>query len=326
MTKVIGLGNALVDIMTQLESDKTLQDLNFPKGSMQLVDDQTSKNIENLTSSLKKSMSAGGSAANTINGLANLEINASFIGKVGQDEMGKFFGDDQKDSGIDPQLLIGDAASGRAIGLISPDSERTFATFLGAAIELTANDLSRDLFTGYQILHIEGYLVQNQDLIREAVKFAKECGLQVSIDLASFNVVEDNREFLQEIITNYVDIVFANEEEAKAFTNKTPEESVHIIAEICDIAIVKLGKQGSLIKKGNELYEVGIIEANSVDTTGAGDLYASGFLYGLIKELTLNKCGEIGALLSGNVIEVVGSKMNEERWSKIKEEVKRIVS
>ncbi|MBT4730089.1 MAG: adenosine kinase, partial [Bacteroidetes bacterium] len=143
---------------------------------------------------------------------------------------------------------------------------------------------------------------------------------------ASFNVVEDNREFLQEIITNYVDIVFANEEEAKAFTNKTPEESVHIIAEICDIAIVKLGKQGSLIKKGNELYEVGIIEANSVDTTGAGDLYASGFLYGLIKELTLNKCGEIGALLSGNVIEVVGSKMNEERWSKIKEEVKRIVS
>ncbi len=326
MTKVIGLGNALVDIMTQLKSDDTLHELDFPKGSMQLVDDMTSKNIESITKGLNKSMSAGGSAANTINGLANLGVPASFIGKVGEDELGEFFGNDQKESGIEPQLLIGQASSGRAIGLISPDSERTFATYLGAAIELSTEDLNRELFEGYQILHIEGYLVQNHDLVRKAVQLAKACHLKVSIDLASFNVVEENKNFLTEIITEYVDIVFANEEEAKSFTNQNPEEALNTIAELCEIAIVKLGKQGSLVKQGNDSFKVGIIQANSIDTTGAGDLYASGFLYGLINKLPLIKCGEIGAILSGHVIEVIGSKMDYTRWEKIKAEVGIIVT
>lgn len=326
MTKVIGLGNALVDIMTQLKSDETLHELNFPKGSMQLVDDVTSLAIDSKTSVLEKSMSAGGSAANTINGLANLGVVTSFIGKVGEDELGSFFGNDQKESGIEPKLLIGNAGSGRAIGLISPDSERTFATYLGAAIELSPEDLNADLFKGYQILHIEGYLVQNQDLVRKAVQLAKECKMQVSIDLASFNVVEDNRDFLHEIISKYVDIVFANEEEAKAFANQSPEDALNTIADLCEIAIVKLGKEGSLIKKGKDSFKVGVIQANSIDTTGAGDLYASGFLYGLINNLSLNKCGEIGALLSGNVIEVIGSKMNQERWDKIRNRVEELTS
>jgi sugar/nucleoside kinase (ribokinase family) len=324
MKKVIGLGNALVDIMTQLKSDDTLHQLNFPRGSMQLVDDKTSTQIDQNTSNLKKSLSAGGSAANTINGLANLNIDTSFIGKVGDDELGRFFGDDQKKSGIQPQLLSGNAGSGRAIGLISPDSERTFATFLGAAIELSASDLHVDMFSGYDVLHIEGYLVQNHELIREAVKLAKDSGLKVSIDLASFNVVEDNRAFLNDIISEYVDIVFANEEEAKAYTQQNPKEALHTIAEQCEIAIVKLGKEGSLIKKGEEIAEVGVITANALDTTGAGDLYASGFLYGLIHGLSLKKCGQIGAILSGNVIEVIGSKMDQDRWAKIRKEVSAV--
>ncbi|MFC2113896.1 adenosine kinase [Bacteroidota bacterium] len=324
MKKIIGLGNALVDIMTQLHTDSTLVDLNFPKGSMQLVDDLTSTSIDQKTSGMSKSMSAGGSAANTINGLANLGLQTSFIGKVGKDELGDLFGSDMNENNISPKLLTGKTGSGRAIGLISPDTERTFATYLGAAIELGPEDLSEELFSGYGMLHIEGYLVQNQALVKKAVQLAKALNLIVSIDLASFNVVANNKEFLHEIIRDYVDVVFANEEEAKAFTNLSPEEALNYISNLCEIAIVKLGPNGSLIKKNHEQHKVGVIQVNPLDTTGAGDLYASGFLYGLVKGLPLNKCGEIGAVLSGHVIEVIGSKMDQKKWELIREKVSKI--
>ena len=204
--------------------------------------------------------------------------------------------------------------SGKAVALVSTDSERTFATYLGAAVELAAADIDPNIFNGYQYFHIEGYLVQNHDLIGEAVKTAKEKGLKVSLDLASFNVVEENREFLKTIIANYVDIVFANEEEAKAFTGKNPEEALLELAHMCDYAVVKIGKQGSLIKHGDEQIQVGIIGIDAFDTTGAGDLYAAGFLYGLVHHLSLKKCGEMGALLSGKVIENLGAKISDKGW------------
>ncbi|HPV57172.1 MAG TPA: adenosine kinase, partial [Tenuifilaceae bacterium] len=172
--------------------------------------------------------------------------------------------------------------------------------------------------------HIEGYLVQNQDLIRSAVEIAHRKGLKISLDLASYNVVEDNRDFLKEIILKYVDIVFANEEESKAFTGKSPEESLEIIGSITSVAVVKLGSAGSLIKSGDETVNVGIINVDCIDTTGAGDLYASGFLYGLIKNLPLYKCGQIGAVLSGHVIEVLGPKMDGKRWDNVKKLVEEI--
>jgi sugar/nucleoside kinase (ribokinase family) len=227
-------------------------------------------------------------------------------------------------AGINPQLLRSKAATGTALALVSPDSERTFAVNLGAAIEMTANDITPNLFEGYDYFHIEGYLVQNHSLIEKALKVAKSSGLKVSLDLASYNVVESNLDFLKRMVTEYVDIVFANEEEAKAFTQKSPEEALDLLAEITEIAIVKIGAKGSYIKKGNEKHQVGVIKANSIDTTGAGDLYASGFLYGLSKGLPLNVCGKIGALLSGKVIEVIGPKMSSETWATLKEKVKQI--
>jgi len=118
--------------------------------------------------------------------------------------------------------------------------------------------------------------------------------------------------------------VFANEEESKAFTHKSPEESLDIIAKKVEIAIVKLGSKGSLIKKADDVYQVGVIKVNSIDTTGAGDLYASGFLYGLSRGLSLEKCGQIGAILSGRVIEVIGPKMDAQTWTEIKEQVRKI--
>ncbi len=314
MGKILGMGNALVDVMTKLKSDDTLKELNLPKGSMQLVDASFSDKVIEKTRELNPIMTSGGSAANTIHGLARLGIETGFVGKVGSDSLGMFFEQDLLRAGIKPFLLKSQTPSGKAVALVSTDSERTFATYLGAAVELAAADIDPNIFNGYQYFHIEGYLVQNHDLIGEAVKTAKEKGLKVSLDLASFNVVEENREFLKTIIANYVDIVFANEEEAKAFTGKNPEEALLELAHMCDYAVVKIGKQGSLIKHGDEQIQVGIIGIDAFDTTGAGDLYAAGFLYGLVHHLSLKKCGEMGALLSGKVIENLGAKISDKGW------------
>ncbi|TAJ11585.1 adenosine kinase [Marinilabiliaceae bacterium JC017] len=317
MSSVLGIGNALVDILARLESDHLLEKLNFPKGSMQLVDLTASQNVLEQTIHLKKEQASGGSAANTIHGLACLGVKTGFIGKVGNDDLGEFFRTDMQRNNITPILLPGENESGRAVALISPDSERTFATYLGAAIELSANDLLEDLFKGYSYFHVEGYLVQNRELVEKALQMAKANGLTTSLDLASFNVVEENREFLQEMVEKYVDILFANEEEAKAYTGKENEEALNHMGQHADIAVLKLGKNGSLIKRFEEEVKVGIIPADRIDTTGAGDLYAAGFLYGLVNNLSLEKCGKIGTILSGNVIEVIGPKMEEARWEKI---------
>jgi len=326
MAKVLGLGNALVDIMTKLNDDALLDNFSLPKGSMQLVDKKNSNIVLDGTKELEKSQSSGGSAANTIHGLANLGVGAGFIGKVGDDEFGRFFFNDMSQNNIQPKLLTGKAETGLAIALVSPDSERTFATYLGAAIELSADDIVPETFHGFDYFHIEGYLAQNQKLIEKAVRLAKEQNLKVSLDLASFNVVEDNLDFLKTIINDYVDIIFANEEEAHSFTGKEPEDALNEIAKKCEIAIVKIGEKGSLIKKENQTHKIGIIDANSIDTTGAGDLYASGFLFGLTKGLSLDKCGEIGAILSGKVIEVIGSKMDDERWKEIHSLIGKVMS
>ncbi len=321
---VLGIGNALTDIMTKLENEFPLTGFNLPKGSMQLVDQETAAKIDTETKHFKKSLASGGSAANTIRGLAKLNIKTGFLGKVGSDEFGDFYYNDMKSAGVNPILLKGKANSGRAVVLVTPDGERTFAVFLGAAIEMLATDLTHEMFDGYSYFHIEGYLVQNQKLILQAAKMAKNKGLKIAIDLASYNVVEGNLEFLKMLVSEYADIVFANEDESKAFTGKEPEDALHEIGQHCEIAVVKVGKNGSLIKKGKTVYKVGVIDATPVDTTGAGDLYAAGFFYGLEKNLSLEKCGKIGAVLSGNVIEVVGATMEEQRWDRIRKMVKEI--
>lgn len=324
MVKVLGLGNALVDVLISIENDDILKHLNLPRGSMQLVDDKFLNLATDATKGLKQSIAAGGSAANTINGIANLGTSCSFIGKISDDKFGEYYHNDMVKNGIAPILLKGNAQTGRATVFISKDSERTFGTYLGAAIEMVPEELTSEMFDGYKYFHIEGYLVQNQDLIRKAMELAHDKGVKISLDLASYNVVEANRDFLKEMMEKYVDIVFANEEEAKAFTGKSPEESLHELAKDVDIAVVKIGSKGSMIKRKDEVTSIGIIKVNCIDTTGAGDLYAAGFLHGLAKNLPLKKCGEIGAVLSGKVIEFVGPKMNENTWEQIRAMVKEI--
>ncbi len=324
MTKILGMGNALVDIMTKLDHDEILDKFSLPKGSMQLVDIDKSDKLLSESKHLEKQLTSGGSAANTIHGLAKLGIETAFMGKVGKDEFGEFFHTDLKNSKINPVLFFSKSHSGRVVALISKDSERTFATHLGAAIELSADDLKSELFNGYNYFHIEGFLVQNHELLHKSVQLAKDNNLMVSLDLASYNVVEDNLEFLKTILIKYVDIVFANEDEARAFTGKEPEEALEILSELCEIAIVKTGSNGSLIKKGNEKHKIDVIKVESFDTTGAGDLYASGFLFGLSKNYPLKKCGKIGTILAGKVIEILGAKMDDKKWEEAKAMIENI--
>ena len=324
MNKILGIGNALVDVMTLIGDDRILERFGLPKGSMQLVDEEKSRLVKSETVNFNRSMASGGSAANTIHGLAMLNVETGFIGSIGQDELGDFFENDMRSAGINTMLIRRDEVTGTAVALISPDSERTFATHLGAAVELGASDLNPDFFEGYDILYLEGYLIFNKPLVEQACKIAKEKKMKIALDLASYNVVEAMLPAFKEIVEKYVDIVFANEEEAKAFTGMMPEEALESISGLCDVAVIKVGSEGSWIKRGEEVLKIGTIKVNPVDTTGAGDLYAAGFLYGYSKNFDLEKCGILGSHMAGKVIEIVGARMDEKKWQEIKQSIDKL--
>lgn len=319
MDKIIGMGNALVDVLVRIDDDFLLEKLHLPKGSMQLIQEDTLSEIRKYTSGMKIHRSTGGSAGNTVCALAALGANPGFIGKVGQDETGAFFGDTLRQRGVNALLATCDLPSGIASTFISTNGERTFGTYLGAAATLRAEDLSRKMFAGYNYLYIEGYLLQDHDLMLRAVQLAKEEGLQVCLDMASYNVVEAERDFFDQLIVKYVDIVFANESEALAYTGKAPHEALEEIASKCSIAVVKTGKEGSLVKKGTEVIQLLSCPVDNVlDTTGAGDFYAAGFMYGLTCGYSLEKCVQISTILATAVIQEVGTTLPAKKWDEIK--------
>ncbi len=325
MASVVGIGNALVDIIIRIDDEEFLNKVSLPKGSMTMIDAQKAEEILGLTSHFISEKASGGAVSNTINGLASLGIHSGYIGKIGRDEIGKIFLKDIKDKNIAPHLLYGESTTGRAITLVSPDGERTFGTFLGAATEMSAADLESRIFKNYEWLMAEGYLIYNRDLITAALKMAKDHQLKIAMDMASYNLVEENRDFIISLLEKYVDVVFANEQEARALTKiEEPGLALKEIGKLCRYAVVKLGEHGSIIMKDDQTIKVQGVQADCIDTTGAGDLYAAGFLYGLIKGKSLLQCGEIGSLLGANVVETIGAKINEERWIKIRKLVEPV--
>ena len=320
MDKIIGLGNALVDVLATLKDDTLLDEMGLPKGSMQLIDDAKLQQINTRFSQMKTHQATGGSAGNAILGLACLGAGTGFIGKIGNDHFGDFFRNNLQKNDIEDKLLISEQLpSGVASTFISPDGERTFGTYWGAAATMKAENLTLDMFKGYAYLYIEGYLVQDHELILRAMQLGKEAGLQICLDMASYNIVEGDLEFFDILITKYVDIVFANEEEAKAYTGKDAWGAINEIASKCSVVIVKLGAQGSCIKKGTECIKLEVPPVKKVvDTTGAGDYYAAGFLYGLTCGYSLEKCSIIGSILASNVIQVVGTTLSKKKWDEIK--------
>ncbi|MEN6453871.1 MAG: adenosine kinase [Prolixibacteraceae bacterium] len=321
---IAGIGNALVDVLVQLEDDCLLDRFKLPKGSMTLVNAGLSHSMLEITANLKRTIETGGSAANTIRAIAQLKGSTGFIGKIGDDELGRFFKNEFEKLSVKTHLLYSSTATGKAVALISADSERTFGTYLGAASEMVSEELSSTIFDGYDYLHIEGYLIFNHSLIEGILKLAKASGLKISIDLASFNVVQANLSFLKHLVSEYVDIIFANEEEAKAYTGLNPMAAVREIARECEIAVVKIGREGSLIQQGDTFIKVDTPPVESKDTTGAGDVYAAGFLYGLANGFDLSSCGKLGSLLASKVIQVLGAKIPDQDWPEILEEVKRV--
>jgi sugar/nucleoside kinase (ribokinase family) len=314
MPAIMGMGNALVDVINILEDDSLLEYFNLPKGSMTLVDAELSARIMETTTGNKREITTGGSAANAIHALAALGATCGYIGKIGDDVLGAAFQKEFSQKNIKTYLFLSKKETGRVMALVSLDSERTMATYLGAAANLKAGELSAEMFEGFSYLFIEGYLVQDHKLIETAIDLARSRNLAIAIDLSSYNVVESNVSFLKRIIAEKVDIVFANEEEAYAFTGKKPEEAVSELASICNIAIVKTGKNGSIIQQGIEVVRQGIVPANAVDSTGAGDAYAAGFLFGITRGYPLQRCAEIAALVAGKSVEVIGAKIPDSLW------------
>ena len=318
MKRILGIGSALVDILTQVPDETIMNELGLPKGSMTYVKaDDIVRIGERLAQQYGSQRASGGSAANTMSGLARLGVEAGFLSKIGKDEVGEFFKKQMIDTNVQPQLLTTDTPSGRVMALVTPDGERTFATCLGAAAEMSPDDITPELFDGWDILYVEGYLVANPNMLRKVIETAKAKGLTIAIDLASYNVVEESRNFLLDLVNNYVDIVFANEKEAFALTGMEPEAALHYLADSCHIAVVKVGAKGAFVQRGQEVVTVPPMEADVVDTTGAGDMWAAGFLAGWVKGENLQRCGMMGAIVAKNIIEVVGAKMDDERWNDI---------
>lgn len=327
MKSILGIGNALTDILAILPDDSLLKEYHLPLGSMQHVDMETGDRIWNALKEIGVKYVPGGSAANTITCTSIFGMPSGYIGKIGDDELGHLFKSTMEQFGVRTTMLQSEKSSGRCMVFITgANAERTFADYMGAALEMGPDDLRPEYFKGYDYFHIEGYLVQNQDLIAKAVQMAKEAGCIISIDMASYNVVESNNAFLHNLVDKYVDIVFANETECKAFTKiEGAEEGLRELARHCDIAVVKVGKDGSWVKKGNEEHFIAAWPANAIDGTGAGDTYAAGFIYAHSLGMPLKECGEIGSIIAAKVVEVIGTKIDVPRWRHAKAEIRELI-
>ncbi|MDM8524044.1 adenosine kinase [Desulfococcaceae bacterium HSG8] len=317
---IAGIGSALIDILIN-ETDDFLEKAGASKGGMIYVEndfiDQVVAQTEN-----KPSVVPGGSACNTIIGVGKLGGSARFVGKLGEDESGKFFETDLKNNHVAPVLFTSSSPTGRVLSIITPDAQRSMLTYLGASSEIQPDEVTDQCFEGASIVHLEGYQLFNREVTLKALNAAKNAGARISLDLASFTVVEASKDILGTLVNDFVDILIANEDEAHAFTGHDDEmKALEALSEKSDIAVLKVGKRGSLVSQAGRVITVepkGIETGGVIDTTGAGDLWASGFLFGLVNGYSLEKCGELGSMCGYEVCRVVGASIPEQGWERIR--------
>lgn len=316
---IIGIGSPIVDAIALVE-ESFISQVDGDKGGMVLVDTAT---ITSLIESLPQAAVAapGGSAGNTLFALARMGASTSFLGKTGNCTEGGFYRDRFAQLGGDTsRFKIGNVPNGRCLSLVTPDGERTMRTDLGAAMTLAPEEISVADFAGCSHAHIEGYLLFNEALMRRVLESAKEAGCTISLDLASFEVVNATKAILPELLSHYVDIVFANEEEGSAYTgivDDYPQMALKL-AELCEIAVVKVGAHGSYVARASEVQKIEPMHAAKViDTTGAGDLWAAGFLYGWSQNRPLAECAQMGSTLGAAVVQEQGSTLPEYVWQDI---------
>jgi sugar/nucleoside kinase (ribokinase family) len=317
---IIGVGAPVLDSLIQIEDSFLTEYVPGEKGGMELVEAAAIASI--IEKSGKTPLDTpGGSTGNTIFAMSRLGMKTAFIGKLGSDAAASTFREAYADMGGDiSRFKTADAPNARCLSLITPDSERTMRTMLGASALLAPDEISADDFAGARHVHIEGYLLFNPDLIKQVAKAASQAGCSISLDLASFEVVNAMKPVLADLLENYVDVVFANEDEAGAyFPNLTDyNQMASELAKLCKVAVVKLGADGSIIASGDEQHRVDCRPISQlVDTTGAGDLWASGFLTGWLRGKDLAECGRLGSLMGAEIVQVMGADVPEERWSHI---------
>lgn len=315
---IAGIGSALVDILIH-QDDEFIDKTGAAKGGMTLVDNTWIERTLAMGSG-SASIVAGGSACNTIVGVARLEGKARFVGQCGNDHYGQQYENDLVAQNVEPALLRSDHPTGRVLSVITPDAQRTMFTYLGASAKTRPEDISADSFANAAVVHIEGYLLFNPDLIQTALEAAKSAGALVSMDLASFTVVEQSRGLLDKLVADYVDILIANEDEARAFTGHSDEAlALKALSEKAKIAVLKIGPRGSYVTCAGETIPVKPLgDGRALDTTGAGDLWAAGFLYGLVQGYDFEKCGQLGSACGWEVCRVTGARIPDEGWKRIK--------
>jgi len=309
---VVGIGNAIVDVLYHSD-DKLLEQQNLSKGSMTIID---AKRAESIYAEMDSGTEfSGGSAANTIACLTSLGGSGAFIGKVCQDQLGKSFTDDIRSIGVffETKSNKEGVPTARCLIFVTPDAERTMQTYLGASVDLCPDDIDEEIISGSKITYLEGYLFdppKAKKAFVKAAKIAKKTGRKVSLSLSDSFCVDRHRVEFIDFINNYVDILFANEEEIKSlYQVKTFDEGVKKARQHCYIAALTRGPKGSVIVSG-DLTSVHEAELTNgvVDTTGAGDSFAAGFLYGLTLGEKLSVCGRFGSIMAGEIISNYGAR------------------
>jgi sugar/nucleoside kinase (ribokinase family) len=309
---VVGIGNALVDVIAQAP-EAFLDENGLTKGWMDLIDTDRAVHLyRQLGSAVEMS---GGSAANTMCGIASFGGRAAYVGKVGDDELGLVFGHDLLAVGVQFRAgaVDGEVPTGRCIIVVTPDAERTMNTYLGASSLLGVPDLDESAVADGKVLYMEGYLYDRDEAkaaFRHAAGVAHEAGRMVSLTLSDSFCVDRHRDDFLALVDDEVDLLFGNEAELiSLYQTETFDEAVAQLRKHCEFAAVTVGASGSIIVTADELIEVAAVPVRKVvDTTGAGDLYAAGFLHGLTSGRPLHECGRLGSIAAGEVISHVGPR------------------
>jgi sugar/nucleoside kinase (ribokinase family) len=307
---VLGIGSALLDF-TVIVDDDDLKKFGLVKGGMQLIDAERSREILSSLEGKRIEITPGGSSANTLAGISMLGGRGIFLGKVGNDPHGDLYIRDTELSGVKAEISRHNSMTGHAITFITPDSERTFATHLGAALQLGRDDVREDHIKNSKILHIEGFLFEPPGLreaCMKALEIARKNRVLVSIDLSDPGLIDRIRPIFETVARDFANIIFVNEDEARAFTGSEQDKALEHLSTFCDIAIVKLGPQGSLIKSEGVVHRIPVFKTEVVNTNGAGDMYAAGMLYGLSRGFSLERSGTIGSFVSSKVVSQVGAR------------------
>ncbi|MDQ1510658.1 MAG: hypothetical protein QOG50_2502 [Actinomycetota bacterium] len=309
---VVALGHPLVDVLTH-ETDDVVARAGLERGAMTMVDAVRSDEIYAQLGPAQET--SGGSAANTTVGVASFGGKAAFIGRVADDAFGKVFAHDLRAAGVefDVSPAIDGSPTGRCLVIVAADAERTMCTYLGAGAEIDARDVDADRIAGAAVTYLEGYLWDEpaaKDAIRRAASLAQDAGRKVAFTLSDPFCVERHRDEFRELVASSVDVLFANEDEiTMLYEVDAFDDAARLVAESCEIAALTRGAQGSVVVGPRERHEIAAVPiAKLVDTTGAGDVYAAGFLFGLTHGHDLATCGNLGALGAAEVISHLGPR------------------